>query len=111
MKLANMKMKPREQKEMATESPAIDAPVYPWGLQVRLDEESLDKLDMDTLPKVGGELMLTAKVRVVGVSSNEHVSEKGGKHQHKSVELQITDMALGDVPADKDAADELYSKK
>lgn len=113
-KLVNMQMPKRKSEELTTaaESPAPDTPIYPWGLQVRLDEESLDKLGMDTLPKVDGELMLIAKVKVVGASINEHTSAaKGGKHKHKSVELQITDLCLEAVPAGKDAADELYAKK
>lgn len=111
-KLVNMQMpKKKIEEQVATESPAADMPIYPWGLQVRLDEDSLDKLGMEKLPAVDGELMLIAKVKVVGVSSNEHSSNGKGKHKHKSVELQITDLCLEDVPADKDAASELYSKK
>ena len=110
-KLTSMKLSETELKKRSEPmaSPEIDTPVYPWGLQVRLDEQSLDKLGLDTLPKVDSERLLIAKVRVVSVSSNEHSGDKG-KHKHKSVELQICEMALEDVPADKDAAGELYGK-
>lgn len=110
MKLKNMKLEKSDREETkAVEAGPIDTPAYPWGLQVRLDEKSLDKLGLDTLPKVDGELMLIAKVRVVSVSSNEHATSGDKKtHKHKSVELQITDLALEDVPSGKDAATELY---
>jgi hypothetical protein len=113
MKLKSMKLDKSDREETkAGPIDASDQPAYPWGLQVRLDEQSLDKLGLDTLPKVDGELMLIAKVRVVAVSSNEHSKGGEGKtHKHKSVELQITAMALDDVPAEKDASDELYAKK
>lgn len=111
MKLKSMKLdkSDREETKAMPDAP-IDTPVYPWGLQVRLDETSLDKLGLDSLPKVDGELMLIAKVRVVSVSSNEH--SKGGKttHKHKSVELQITDLALDDVPAEKSDTKTLYGE-
>lgn len=109
MKLKSMKLdkSDREEAKAAPDMP-IDQPVYPWGLQVRLDEKAIDKLGLDKLPKVDSELMLIAKVRVVSVSSNEH--SKGGEttHKHKSVELQITDLGLDDVPDEKSATDTLY---
>lgn len=112
MKLTSMKMDREAMKEQASPADvAPDMPVYPWGLTVRLDEDSLDKLAIEKLPEVGGERMLIAKVRVVSVSSNEHDAPKGkGKHKHRNVELQITEMAIDDVPAEKDAGDTLYAK-
>jgi hypothetical protein len=76
---------------------------------VRLDDDALDKLGISDLPKVGAELMLSAKVTVTSVSSNEHQTE-GTKHKHRNVELQITDMGLGAVPKEKNTEDELYGK-
>lgn len=114
MKLASMKLDPAELKKKTepAETLVSDRPIYPWGLQVRLDEDALAKLGITTLPKVDGEMMLLAKVKVVSVSSNEHSSDGAkGKHKHRSVELQICEMGLGDVPADKkDTAAELYGE-
>lgn len=110
MKLTNMKLdkSDREDTKAIGESPAMDQPVYPWGLQVRLDEQSLDKLGLDTLPKVDTERLLIAKVRVVSTSSNEQTQGGEKTHKHRSVELQIVAMALDDVPDDKSATDTLY---
>lgn len=111
MKLTNMKMDPPKPETAPAETLMSDRPVYPYGLQVRLDEDSLDKLGMKELPKVGGYLILTARVCVTAVSSNEHQADgKRGKHKHRSVELQIEAMNLGDEPKEKDAAEELYAK-
>jgi hypothetical protein len=54
------------------------------------------------LPKVGGELMLIAKVKVTSVSSHENVGQK----TRSSVSLQITKMCL--EPPGEHAADKLY---
>ncbi len=105
--LKSMKIdeKDREGQKVATDQ-APESPAYPWGLQVRLDDATLDKLGVDKLPKVGGELMLIAKVKVVSVSQSATESYK-----NKSVELQITHMCLEAVPADKDDATVLYEAK
>jgi hypothetical protein len=111
MKLTNMKLDKSDREESKPAEMSPDMPVYPWGLQVRLDEAALDKLGLDTLPAVDSERLLIAKVKVVSVSSNEHSAADGSKkHKHKSVELQICEMALDDVPAEKSASDSLYPK-
>lgn len=58
---------------------------YPWGTRINLEDDVLKKLDINTLPNVGDELMIEAKVRVISVR------ESGDS---RSVELQITDMEL-----------------
>jgi len=112
MKLTNMKIVRKPEETKPAESIRADRPIYPYGLQVRLDEDALDKLGITELPKVGGYLMLTAKVCVTSVSSNEHQTDGATKkHKHRNVELQIEDLGLGDVPEEKsDAAATLYAK-
>jgi hypothetical protein len=110
MKLVSMKMDPAELKEKQAEyaQPSKpELPVYPWGLTVRLDEDSIAKLGLTSLPDAGNTLMLMAKVDVTEVSSREEM-ENGKPHTCRSLCLQITDLALGDVPDDKDAAKALY---
>lgn len=101
-----MKMTKAELQE--TSSPAKmadDAPLYPYGLSIRLDNDSLDKLGMTTMPEVGKSIMLTARVDVVSVS--EHDSKSGNT---RNLELQITDLALGTAKdLGDDAADKLYN--
>lgn len=90
MKLVNMKMDAAAREKSYPSTVAADAPVYPWGLSLTLDNEALEKLGTGQLPDVGGTVVVIARAKVTGVSSNEY--EGGGKH--RSVSLQITDMAL-----------------
>ena len=64
-------------------------PRYPWGLNLTLHTESLEKLAMD-LPSVGDELSLVAVVKVTSVSERE----RQGNDKNQDVELQITEMEL-----------------
>lgn len=107
-KLTSMKLDPKviEARNKPSSILSDDSPVYPYGLRVNLDEDALDALGMKTLPKVGGMMYLGANVKVVGVTDNEHMSDGGETHRHRSVELQITDMGLG--ATDATDADTLY---
>lgn len=90
MALVSMKMSPEEAKEYG----AIDmgeAPQYPYGLSIDLDDDALEKLGITALPKVGSEMMITAKCVVKSVSSNQM---QGGDAESR-VCLQITDMDVG----------------
>lgn len=102
-KLVSMKL---EKKERAEYKPSLaeDGPVYPWGLNITLDDEALEKLGIETLPEAGEQLLLIAKVKVTGTSSND--SAEGGKRQ--SVSLQIVEMCLEDGGEKVDAAGKLY---
>lgn len=79
---------------------------YPYGLQINLDEKSMDKLDMPDMPEVGAEMMLMAKVKV----NNVHQSDSAGGGKHVSVGLQITDMALMPAKEKASTADKMYAK-
>jgi hypothetical protein len=69
-----------------------DAPAYPYGLRLELNDESMKKLGLEELPEVGETMMLTAKVVVERVSQND--TKDGGKRQDMS--LQITDMEISE---------------
>ncbi len=65
---------------------------YPWGLEIRLDHASLEKLGIAELPKPGVEMHVTGVVKVTSVreSADEKSTDRG-------VELQITHLALEDA--------------
>ena len=89
MAMINMKSKPeREEMPGAIES---DEPRYPYGLCISLGKDELEKLGITALPKVGGEMMITAKAVVKSISEYETQGE--GKDMNMS--LQITDMEIG----------------
>lgn len=104
--MTDMKMTAAEAKDSYGCMPAeaSDAPRYPWGLSITLDNEALKKLGMDDLPKVDGELELTARVTVTAVSAN---STQSGE-ERKSVTLQITKMALEGEVEKASASSMLY---
>ena len=89
MSLVNMKMSAEESKEYS--GAEMESPEYPYGLTIDLDDDSLAKLGITSLPKVGSEMMITAKCVVKGVSSNQYQ----GSDEEFRVCLQITDMDVG----------------
>jgi len=96
--------KEQQEKYAVGSEPSPDAPVYPYGLRVNLDDDVMEKLKLKTLPEVGSSIMLIARVDVISVSSNE--SSEGGKRE--SVDLQITDLCLETDGDGGKAADRLY---
>jgi len=109
MKLKSMKLDPKAREKMPQPSLAEsgDRPLYPWGLEVRLETEALEKLGLaDKLPTVGKSMKLEAMVDVTSVSEND---SRGGKSC--SVTLQITDLGLGAAKSDDgEVGDRLYGK-
>ncbi len=104
-KMVNMKIDPKAREEKYSESVAVDRPMYPYGLEIRLDNEALDKLHLSEMPEVGSAMTLIAKVDVTSCAMNE--SKDGGKN--RSLSLQITDLGLSE-DADGEAAEKLYGK-
>jgi hypothetical protein len=90
MPMTHMKMDQQEMNKTMAMGPE-KRESYPYGLRVRLGDAEMKKLGMEEMPKVGDEIELDAKVKVVGTSAN--ATEGGAKN--RSVELQITHMELG----------------
>lgn len=101
--LISMKMSKEEAQEYTSPTVA-DAPEYPWGLSISLDEDDLAKLGISTMPPVGATLMLQAQVTVTGTSQRD---TQGGE-QEQCVDMQITDMALSAGSGAAGMADRLY---
>lgn len=105
MKLTSMAYTKAEEKKrnegmkIGGESPS--GPRYPYGLKLCLEDEVVDKLGLDELPKVGKKMRLTAVVEVCGTSQREEV--KGKKRQ--TLDLQIVKMGLGPNTAEGEAPD------
>lgn len=109
MKLTSLVLsKAEREKAVEASTPPEDAPRYPWGMSLTLDDEVLEKLGIDTLPALGTELELVAKVKVTRVSASDDAD--GGKY--RSLSLQLTDACLegyGDAKK-KSAESALYEK-
>ena len=96
--------KPEEKSHCDTMLASGPREDYPYGLQIRLDNDSIDKLAMSDLPDVGVEMTLSAIVKITSKSIHECEGRK-----HKSLELQITSMELGKKDSkEKDPAKNLY---
>lgn len=67
-----------------------DGPEYPWGLQIRLEDDELNKLGIKTMPEVGGEFHLQVVAKITGVNESTMAD---GKYE-RCVNLQITMMGI-----------------
>lgn len=101
--LTSMELTASEAKEEV--SPEAEAPKYPWGLCIDLNEDSLAKLGITALPEVGSDMNIIARAEVVSASESQY---QGDKEKRRSVSLQITEMAV--AAATRDAASALYGK-
>jgi len=89
-----MKLTPDEAKQETASAPSdAEQPAYPYGLTICLDDDSLSKLGIDSLPDVGTPFLLTARVEVCSTSQYQN---QGGSDRNLS--LQITDMQLDAPP-------------
>lgn len=93
--LIDMKMPKAKKGDKSTECMPCDSPYgstdkYPYGLELRFDEDSFAKLGID-LPAAGSEVTITAKATVEESSSRE-TQEKGVR---RSCTLQITKIKVG----------------
>lgn len=105
--LINMETTPAEAQEY-TQPTIADAPKYPWGLCITLNDDSLEKLGVKSLPPIDTEVTIVAKACVARTSENQ---TQGGD-SCSSMDLQITDMQIDGLDADVfgRAAEMLYGK-
>jgi len=91
MSLTSMELSAQEAQEYTScEVKPGDAPRYPYGLTLYLDNDSLAKLGISDLPKVGSALKLNALVTVTSIGMSQ---QQDGDAEMRT-ELQITDMEL-----------------
>lgn len=89
--MISMKLTKDEAAEYIGAAPSPeDAPAYPYGLCLYLDDETLKKLGYTDPPAVGTELMISAKVVVTSTG----VSQQQDGDKEARAEMQITDMEL-----------------
>jgi hypothetical protein len=90
MALVNMaRSKEEVKKETKEMQSGLDAPMYPWGLTLRLDEETLAKLGM-AIPESGAQMTVNAVATVTSVSSRQEIDGE----TCSNVELQITELDI-----------------
>ena len=84
-----MKLTESESKDNAIVQ-ETEKQLYPWGLRIELNDDSMKKLGLEKIPSINSKLKLEAIVEIIRVDSSDSVD--GGKKE--SMSLQITDMAL-----------------
>lgn len=100
--LINMELTAEEAKELYEPKPG-DAPKYPWGLSLCLENDQLEKLGITgKLPETGTVMQLVARVEVTNTGDSK--SQNG--EDRRSISLQVTDMSL--APEGSDPAKALY---
>ncbi len=106
--LINMENTAQEAAQQVGVPTAAEGPKYPWGLQITLSDDSLDKLGVKSLPAAGTEVTIVAKAVVTGTSERQ----TEGEGTRSSMDLQITDMQLDGLDNDVfgRAAELLYGK-
>jgi len=93
MEIPSMKLNHKKEEAISGKpilSLGEDREAYPYGLCLRLDNETLEMLNFKELPKVGERFHLKGFAEVKSVSLNK--SEKG--EESKNVELQITNLMM-----------------
>jgi hypothetical protein len=115
-KMVDMAKTPEEIKddypaEASIGSAPPKVPVYPWGLCLRLEDDSLKKLKIDEMPEVGDMIHLFAMAKVTSVTQNEvEDSKTGEKSKRTCIELQITQMATEDEDQESAAVEDAEAK-
>ena len=89
MKMASMKMSKEQKKDSIPQAVGMDSPEYPYGLTLRLDNGSLDKLGVSKLPKVGAKVMVHAIGVIASVSQHESKN-----NDSRNVEIQLQEMGV-----------------
>lgn len=101
MKLTSLKLSAKEAKEdMGVPSVAgkSDLPKYPYGLQIRLDTETLQKLGIDlSAYPLGATCVIEARGQITDKSEHQRL---GGK-ERLNLEIQLTDIGISEDKASK----------
>ena len=83
MKLISLKRKPkRSLRRKLSEAPIMgaDESEYPWGLELNLENESIEKIGIDVEnTNVGDDVYFTARAKINSVSESESVHSGKGK--------------------------------
>lgn len=87
--MTHMARSKKERKDMTKPSMMDDK--YPYGLRVDLGHEEMQKLGMDSMPKVGDKVHLESHAHVVSASESSH---EGDEEPHRRVSLELRHMAV-----------------
>src|SRR6478735_10717998 len=97
MAMKDLKQKKKSKSESTLACCPDDDSLYPWGLRLDLNQDTLETIGASEIPAVGETVEFTAKAKVIGVRMRD---DRDGKDT--SVELQITaiDLPFGEESDD-----------
>lgn len=87
--LTDMKRAKKDKKAQAKLAGPYEGDDYPYGLEIRLGEDEMEKLGID-LPTVGGTVTITAKAKVKSAEVRND-----GSGEKKNCCLQIQKLKVG----------------
>ncbi len=94
--LTSMKLPKRSKHNSDHAEVAFEEPRFPHGLQLRLENAEIDKLDMDDLPEAGERFI------VIGVGTITNVSQTENKRgKDRSFTIQLEELEIGPVDGDQ----------
>lgn len=110
--LPDMKLTPAQMAAETKPATAPDSEQYPYGLEMHLGHDEMQKAGMHEMPNVGDEHLIMARARVLHAEEESAAADHHSKepHKHRRVRLQITHMAVA-KHGHADAAETLYGKK
>lgn len=95
--MINMKMSKEEATEQCSPSSVeTEMPRYPYGLELSLDDDAMEKLGIGDGLNVGDEVQITAMAKVTRKSGYETLVGDS----ENSISLQITDMEVSGTPSE-----------
>lgn len=107
--MTDMSIKPVEIENVsilpAGVASAPDMPLYPWGLQITLTQQELDKLDLDGDCCPGDMIHMHCLAKVTSVSCNDTIMTSS-----KTIQLQITNIACESEDEENEGAEEEMEK-
>ena len=93
MALKSMKLTPEQRSEEVDEMRDPKPPVYPWGLTLQMEDETMQLLGIERM-EIGTVVEMRALARVVSGSQYEREGEDGTAEKDECMSVQITDMDL-----------------
>lgn len=101
MKFVDMKRSPKDYQTGALVADCPSPDLYPYGLCIRLNQEDLDKLNLDDDVESGDMVHLHAMAKVTCVSKRDTTTGKT-----VDVELQITHLSVEDEDDENEETEE-----
>lgn len=100
MKQVSLAYTPEEAKNETGEALEAQAPAYPYGTSLCLEDETLKTLGVKKMPQSGALFSAEGTVKVVGWDESEYIDAAGKPQKRRSLRLQF--LSIGFEPAEEE---------